>query len=186
MILLIIPGVIIGGIAIAIGFMQYALNEIKDFKIDYSNAAGKVIIITGANSGLGYHSAVQLANAGSKVVLACRSKERCDDAKNSIIYQLSSDALKENVKSMTLDLSSFASVRQFVADFNAQYDYLDVLVNNAGIMALPEREVSKDGLEAQIATNHFGHFLLSSLLYPSLAKNGRIINHCSGALMFGG
>jgi len=82
---------------------------------------------------------------------------------------------------MELNLASFESIRQFSKDFEEEYGSLDVLINNAGIMALPTRETTVDGIEAQVGTNHFGHFLLTSLLYPLIKQNGRIINHSSGA-----
>jgi len=82
---------------------------------------------------------------------------------------------------MELNLASFESIRQFSKDFEEEYGSLDVLINNAGIMALPTRETTVDGIEAQVGTNQFGHFLLTSLLYPLIKQNGRIINHSSGA-----
>lgn len=115
--------------------------------------------------------------AGGTVIMASRSIAKGKAAKSEIIKV--SPAAKVDV--MQLDLASFASIRHFVSEFKKKYSHLDVLINNAGIMALPEREETADGLEAQIGTNHFGHFLLTALLYPSLAKNGRIINHSSTA-----
>lgn len=156
---------------------KFVSTQIEDFKIDYSDAAGKVVIITGANSGLGYETALALAGANAVVVLGCRSGRKCEEAKAAI----TSVHPSAHVDSLVLDLSSFSSIRNFVTSFNSKYSKLDVLVNNAGVMAIPEREVTADGLEMQIGTNHFGHFLLTSLLYPSLSQDGRIINHSSGA-----
>ncbi|KAJ1401937.1 hypothetical protein B484DRAFT_338823 [Ochromonadaceae sp. CCMP2298] len=140
----------------------------------------KIILITGANSGLGYYTALRLAQLKAHVVLACRSTDKCAAARQSIL-DLHPEAL---VDAMQLDLSSFESIRMFSTTFNKSYESLDVLVNNAGIMALPTRETTKDGLEAQIGTNHFGHYLLTCLLFPKLTANGRIINHASGAHLF--
>jgi len=140
----------------------------------------KVIIITGANSGLGYYTALSLAERKAHVLLACRSLQKCDAAKNDILQTYAN----ASVSTMALDLSSFQSIRTFVDNVKAAHSHVDVLINNAGIMAVNPREVTADGLEAQIGVNHFGHFLLTCLLFPLLAKNGRIINHSSGAHNF--
>lgn len=161
-------------------FFKYIAYQCEHFPLDYSEAAGKVILITGANSGLGYDTALALAKANAVVALACRSESRCNTAKKSILAEYP----QGQVETFSLDLSSFASIRSFVKDFQAKHPTFDVLVNNAGIMALPERETTKDGLEAQVGTNHFGHYLLTALLFPSLRKNGRIVNHSSSAHMF--
>ena len=163
-----------------VGFIYYAMNECKSFTIDYSNAASKIIVITGANSGLGYQTALELAKAKAHVVMACRNAGRCNKAKNDILAVVP-DA---TVTTLELDLGSLASVRHFAAVVKEQFDHVDVLINNAGIMANPTREVTVDGLESQVGTNHFGHFLLTALLYPILAPNARIINHSSEAHRF--
>lgn len=112
-------------------------------------------------------------------MMACRSESKCETAKQQITQQLHPQQV--HVHTLPLDLSSFDSIRSFVASYAEQFDHIDVLVNNAGIMALPERATTADGLEAQIGTNHFGHFLLTGLLMPHFAANGRIVNHSSGA-----
>jgi NAD(P)-dependent dehydrogenase (short-subunit alcohol dehydrogenase family) len=160
-------------------FMQYAKLEMQKFTIDFSQSAGKIVVITGANSGLGYYTALALAKEKARVVMACRNLNKCEEAKSSIVAASPNAA----VECMKLDLASFQSIRSFAEEFISKHDHLDVLVNNAGIMALPQREVTSDGLEFQIGTNHFGHFLLTALLYPHLSQNGRIINHSSGAHM---
>jgi NAD(P)-dependent dehydrogenase (short-subunit alcohol dehydrogenase family) len=162
------------------GFHKYSEYTCKNFHIDYSTTPGKVIVITGANSGLGYHTAVALAKANAQVVMACRSERRCEDAKANILNSVP----QATITTLPLDLSSFESIRRFVELFRGKFDHVDVLINNAGIMALPQREDTVDGLEAQIGTNHFGHYYLTALLYPYLEKNGRIINHSSSAHMF--
>ena len=85
---------------------------------------------------------------------------------------------------MLLDLSSLKSVKKFSVDLLKQYSSIDVLINNAGVMALEKREVTADGFEMQIGTNHFGHFYLTLLLHPKMKKNGRIVNHSSTAHYF--
>ena len=89
-----------------------------------------------------------------------------------------------NIKGMLLDLSSLKSVKKFSSELLKQYDSIDVLINNAGIMALENREETVDGFEMQIGTNHFGHYYLTLLLHPKMSKNGRIINHSSSAHYF--
>ena len=161
-------------------FLSIANFECRNFDIDYKNTKGKVVVITGANSGLGFYTALELAKHQAEVILACRNVENGKLAKENIIKQYP-DA---HVSVIRLDLSSFDSIKSFVSEFNDQYKKLDVLINNAGIMALPQRETSVDGLEAQVGTNHYGHFLLTALLFPKISKNGRIINHSSLAHQF--
>jgi NAD(P)-dependent dehydrogenase (short-subunit alcohol dehydrogenase family) len=158
-------------------WMKYAVEECKSFDVDYHAAANKIVIVTGANSGLGFHTALALARANATVVLACRNERKCIPAK----LQIQAAVPSSKVDSLELDLSSFKSIKQFTEDFKKKFPKLDVLINNAGIMAVPSRELTVDGLELQIGTNHFGHFLLTALLYPILSNNGRIINHSSGA-----
>ncbi len=121
-----------------------------------------------------------LANADASVILACRSLSKGNDAKAEILK--SNPKAKINV--MELNLASFKSIQSFVDRFNEQYDHLDVLINNAGIMALPERLETENGIEIQLGTNHFGHYLLTALLFPKISKNGRIVNHASTAHSF--
>ena len=161
-------------------FVRFAMQECKSFSIE--DQTGKVVVITGANSGIGYQTSLVLAKAGAKVVMGCRSAAKCDQAKSEIL----SSAPNATVDTFILDLASFRSVRSFADSFKSKYgrEGLDVLINNAGIMANPTREVTVDGLEAQIGTNHFGHFLLTALLLPVISKKGKIINHSSSAHQF--
>lgn len=170
---------VFGGVVLSVlisTMMKIAMLECDTYRIPRQSSS-KIILITGGNSGLGYHTAAALAGAGAHVVLACRNLDKCNAAKDLIVGTGSS----ASVDTMVLDLSSFKSVKSFSKAFKNKYDHLDVLVNNAGIMAVPERELTEDGLELQIGTNHFGHFLLTSLLFPLISKNGRIVNHSSGA-----
>ncbi|MDE8347348.1 MAG: oxidoreductase [Acidocella sp.] len=125
--------------------------------------SGRVVVVTGANSGIGYYTALGLAQAGAMVVLACRSAEAGMAAAQAVNRQAPGHA-----RFMALDLASLASVRGFAAGFGAAYDRLDVLVNNAGIMALPRRQLTADGFEAQIGVNFLGHFALTARLLPIL------------------
>lgn len=141
---------------------------------------GKTIVITGANSGLGYYTALALADNEARVILACRSIEKGQQAKADILKHNPSATLDV----MELNLDSFKSIRSFAIDVEDKYDSIDVLINNAGIMALSTRQETIDGLEAQMGVNHFGHFLLTSMLLPIVNKKGRIINHSSMASSF--
>jgi NAD(P)-dependent dehydrogenase (short-subunit alcohol dehydrogenase family) len=124
---------------------------------------GRVIIVTGANSGLGFETALALARAGGRVVLACR-----DQAKGAgAVDRLRAGVPGAEVELAPLDLADLVSVRTFAAEFSAGHDRLDVLVNNAGVMAIPRRETA-DGFEMQLGTNHLGHFALTGQLLDRL------------------
>ena len=140
---------------------------------------GRRAIVTGANVGLGFQTARELARAGAQVVLACRSVERGALAADKIRAEQPS----AQVFVAQLDLSSLASVRSFAENACASGGPLDILVNNAGIMALPKRELSPDGFELQLATNYLGHFALTGLLLPLLLRSGaaRVVSLSSNA-----
>ncbi|MGO4349905.1 SDR family oxidoreductase [Paenibacillus sp. MCAF9] len=143
-----------------------------------SNMTGKVVAVTGANSGMGLATTVELAKQGAHVVMICRSKERGERA----LEQARSQSGSSDIVLMTCDLGSFASIRTFTAAFKQKYSQLDVLINNAGVVAL-KRSITSDGFESQIGINHLGHFLLTNELLDLLqrAPQGRIINVSSGA-----
>jgi len=174
----IISTVVVGTGVFLAAFKAYNNYEYSQFKIDRQD--GKIMLVTGANSGLGYETSRVLAKNGATVVMACRNQGRCDEAKMNILKETPN----AKVDTLLLDLGSFTSIRKAASTFKSKYDHLDVLINNAGIMMIPTRELTKDGLESQIGTNHFGHFLLTGLLFPVIGQNGRIINHSSGAHMF--
>jgi len=119
----------------------------------------KIAVITGANAGIGFKTAIGMADAGWHVVMACRGRDKAETARASILKRLPSVALDI----MLLDLSDFSSVRAFAQDFRARYSHLDVLINNGGIL-LYSAQTNDDGIELQFATNHLGHFLLTALL----------------------
>jgi NAD(P)-dependent dehydrogenase (short-subunit alcohol dehydrogenase family) len=132
----------------------------------------KVIIVTGGNSGIGYYGIEYFLSLGAKVIMASRSKPRAEEA----IQSLKKLNLSGQVEFMPLDLMSLASVDQFVQLFQTSYKQLDILINNAGIM-FGDYLVTQDGFESQMATNHFGHFALTSKLLAMLIKSkGRIVN----------
>jgi NAD(P)-dependent dehydrogenase (short-subunit alcohol dehydrogenase family) len=131
---------------------------------DLSAARG---VVTGANSGLGLQTALELARNGAGVVLAVRDEARGAAAAEQIRAQVPGARLEVR----RLDLADLASVRRFAAPFRAQGERLDLLVNNAGIMATP-RLTTADGFEMQLGTNHLGHFALTGLVLPALLAGG--------------
>lgn len=142
---------------------------------DIQDLTGKIAIVTGANMGLGFETARQMAEHGAKVVLGCRSMAKCEDAKSRILKGKAS----AEVMAMLLDLSEPESVEKFVEEFKGKFSSLDYLINNAGIMGTHFGRNSK-GWENQIATNHLGHFILTGRLMDLLKKSkGRVVNHSS-------
>nr|ANV78961.1 short chain dehydrogenase [uncultured Candidatus Thalassoarchaea sp.] len=136
------------------------------------NQTGKVAIITGSNTGIGYHMAYGLASKGANVVMACRNLEKASDSRNKILK----DFPKANIKLYQLDLADLDNIKYFANKFINENDKLDILINNAGVM-IPPYSKTKNNFELQFGTNHLGHFALTGLLLPLLEKNdnGRII-----------
>jgi NAD(P)-dependent dehydrogenase (short-subunit alcohol dehydrogenase family) len=124
---------------------------------------GRVAVITGANTGLGYETALALAEHGAQVVLAVRNLDKGKDAAARITAK-SPDA---EVALQELDLTSLQSIRAAAEQLRSDYDRIDLLINNAGVMWTP-RQVTKDGFELQFGTNHLGHFALTGLLLDRL------------------
>lgn len=145
---------------------------------DVPDLGGKIIIVTGGNSGLGYESVKAFAAKGAEVILACRNVEKGEQAKNEILSQNP----KGVIIVKQLDLMDLDSVRNFVVEFKKHYTHLDVLLNNAGIMTTPYF-LTKDGFEAQMGTNHLGHFALTGLLLNLIRKTpaSRVVNVSSAA-----
>ena len=141
---------------------------------------GKTVIITGANTGIGLETAVDLAKRNAaKIILACRSVERGEKAAVEVRKRSNND----NVVFCQLDLASLESVRKFAGKILEEEPRIDILINNAGVMALPQRTLTKDGFEMQFGTNHLGHFLLTYLLLDRIkeAPSARIVNVSSSA-----
>ena len=151
--------------------MPWTKNDIPDLR-------GKTAVVTGANSGIGFEAALGLAEKGARVVLACRNQAKADEAAAAIRARAPEAALDF----VPLDLSSLESVRSVAADLRRSHEQLDLLVNNAGVMALPYRTTA-EGFEMQFGTNHLGHFALTGLLLDLvLATPGaRIVNVSSQA-----
>ncbi|XP_061577859.1 retinol dehydrogenase 11-like [Cololabis saira] len=134
---------------------------------------GKTVLITGANTGIGRETAVDLARRGARVILACRDMDRANKAAEYVRKKTGND----NVVVKKLDLGSLQSVRQLAKDVLASEERLDVLINNAGIMSCPQWKTD-DGFEMQFGVNHLGHFLLTNCLLDLLKKSSpsRIVN----------
>jgi len=134
--------------------MTWRLEQIPD-------QTGRFAIVTGANIGLGYETALALAGKGCAVVLACRNVGKATEAKSRILAQFPN----AKIECMPLDLLSLRSVREFAAAYAASHQKLDLLINNAGIM-MPPYALSEDRVESQFAANYLGHFALTGLLLP--------------------
>jgi NAD(P)-dependent dehydrogenase (short-subunit alcohol dehydrogenase family) len=127
---------------------------------------GRRALITGANSGIGYHAALELARKGAHVLLACRDKARGDTA----LIRLRAEVPAASAEVVLLDLASLESVCAFGAAELALGEPLDLLINNAGVMAPKKRLETKDGFEIQFGTNVLGHFVLTAVLLPALVR----------------
>ncbi|MNH94737.1 Cyclopentanol dehydrogenase [compost metagenome] len=143
---------------------------------------GKTVLVTGGNSGMGLATTIEMARRGAAVIMACRSRTRGEEALAEARRQSGSD----NIRLMLCDLASFDSVRAFAEEFTASNPVLDVLINNAGVVAL-KRQLTANGYELDFGVNHLGHFLLTKLLLERLiaAAQGRIVVVASGAYKIG-
>ncbi|KAJ0395051.1 hypothetical protein ATCC90586_000410 [Pythium insidiosum] len=144
---------------------------------------GKIAVVTGANSGIGFSISLELARKGANVVLACRSLERGHKALEQIKETLKNEAATEgSAELMQLDLADLGSIRSFVAAFRSRHKRLDLLINNAGVVVMPFMETA-DGLEMQLGVNHCGHFALTAQLWECLLASdaARIVNVSSAA-----
>jgi NAD(P)-dependent dehydrogenase (short-subunit alcohol dehydrogenase family) len=131
---------------------------------DIPSLTGKRVLITGANSGIGYCASLVLARKGARILLACRDRERGQDA----LERLQSDSPGIEAEVVLLDLASLDSVRSVAADLVARKEPLHLLINNAGVYSPPRRLETADGFELQFGTNVLGHFALTGLLMPAL------------------
>lgn len=146
---------------------------------DIPDQSGRTALITGANSGLGLESVRALAQRGARVVLACRSLAKAEAA----CRELAADGGGELIP-LELNLADLASVRHGAAQVAERCGAIDLLINNAGVMA-PPRQLSAQGFELQFAVNHLGHFALTQQLLPLLRPGARVVHVSSGASYFG-
>jgi NAD(P)-dependent dehydrogenase (short-subunit alcohol dehydrogenase family) len=143
--------------------------------------SGTIAVVTGANSGLGYHTTLELARKGAKVVLGCRDEGRGNAAVARIHVQVPDAELEVR----SLDLSDLTSVQAFAESVATDLPGIDVLVNNAGVMAIPKRQTTAQGFEMQLGTNHLGHVALAARLAPVLRPGARVVGVTSTAHRFG-
>jgi NAD(P)-dependent dehydrogenase (short-subunit alcohol dehydrogenase family) len=146
---------------------------------DIPDQSGRVAVVTGANSGLGYQTALALARTGAHVILACRDPRRG----NAALDRLRVAVPKASAELGRLDLADLDSVRRFADTVES----LDLLINNAGVMALPSRRTTAQGFEMQVGTNHLGHFALTGLLLSRLTNRpgARVVTVSSGLHRYG-
>ena len=130
---------------------------------------GKIVVITGANSGIGLQAARYFAKADATVVLACRDTAKAEAARHAVLNWV----MNAKVEVGTLDLANLDSIYTFANDYVADGRPLDLLINNAGVMALPTRQLTADGFEMQFGVNHLGHFALTGLMLPAAAFGAR-------------
>ncbi|MFA9517458.1 oxidoreductase [Halopenitus sp. H-Gu1] len=150
---------------------SWSISEMPD-------QSGRTVVITGANSGLGFEATKAFARKGAHVVMACRDLDRARSARDDVASSVDDPSLSV----LELDLADLKSIRSFVDAFEETHGELHVLCNNAGIMAIPRRETA-DGFEMQFGVNHLGHFALTGLLVDSLretAGESRIVTQSSG------
>ena len=150
---------------------NWTVNKIPDL-------TGKIIVITGANSGIGFETAREIARKGAEVIVASRNPIKAERA----IHTIMDEILGAKLKYIELDLASLESIKAFSRQFNSTYDRLDILLNNAGIMLVPYGKTA-DGFERTMGTNHLGHFALTGLLLDKLSKTpgARVVNVASNA-----
>jgi hypothetical protein len=151
---------------------EWTAGEIPD-------QSGRTIVVTGANSGLGFEATKALSRAGARVVMACRSSGRGERAAEEI----RADVPDATLDVRECDLADLDSIATFGSAFRESYDRLDVLCNNAGVMAIPRAETA-DGFEMQLGVNHLGHFALTGHLLSHLVGTEgetRVVTHSSGA-----
>jgi NAD(P)-dependent dehydrogenase (short-subunit alcohol dehydrogenase family) len=149
---------------------------------DIPDQSGRVAVVTGANGGLGLETARELARRGAHVVMAVRNRQKAEEAVEEIRASVPDAALEL----VSLDLGSQASVRAAAEQILREHERVDLLVNNAGVMAIPERR-TVDGYEMQLGVDHLGHWTLTALLLPAVARTpeARIVTVTSTAHHFG-
>jgi len=161
---------------------SFGATTTTDEVLEGIDLSGKRVVITGGASGLGTETARAMAAKGAQIVIPARDMAKGEAA----VSEIQKSVPDAQIEVMDLDLGSMASIRSFADEFLAKHDRIDLLINNAGVMACPYGETS-DGLEMQFGTNHIGHFLMTNLLKPAVLKGqGRIVNLSSRGHHFDG
>eukprot|EP00986_Skeletonema_menzelii_P001434 scaffold379_cov145-Skeletonema_menzelii.AAC.5 len=180
----------VGGV-VTVGAAAVALNQLNNNGVIYEPEPGslsnQVVLITGASSGLGLESAKRLAAAGATVVLTSRTKSKGEQAVEDVKTYLTNKGMYDaKLYSLELDLDDLGQVKQFPESFKELgLGDVSILMNNAGVMAIPKREVTKDGFERTFQSNHLGHFALTAGMFPYLSRDGaKVINVASSAANF--
>ena len=159
--------------------MSFSLDKVSSQK-------GRIAVVTGANTGLGFETALGLASKECKVIMACRNKDKAEQA----MADIHAEVPNADLEFIKLDLNSLKSVREFAKTYTEKYDRLNLLINNAGLM-IPPLMRTEEGFESQFGVNHLGHFLLTYLLFPAIEKtdNARVVSlssiaHKNGRIHF--
>ncbi|MCQ2593999.1 MAG: SDR family oxidoreductase [Treponemataceae bacterium] len=139
------------------------------------NLEGKIAVVTGANSGMGMAAVKALADMGAKVLMLCRSEKRGNEALGKLL-----EVAERKLELILCDLRDYESIRKYADFIEEKYGKVDILINNAGFIAL-DHQFTKEGIESQFGINHVGHFLLNMKLLPFMPEGGRIVNVASGA-----
>ncbi len=149
---------------------------------DIPDLSGRLAVVTGASSGLGIETTRELVRRGARVIMAVRNRTTSEAARLSVMASVPHAAIELR----DLDLASLTSIRAFAAELLTDRTPLDLLINNAGVMAIP-RQTTSDGFEMQFGVNHLGHFALTAQLMPVLlaASSGRVVNVASSARFYG-
>jgi NAD(P)-dependent dehydrogenase (short-subunit alcohol dehydrogenase family) len=160
-------------------------NQPSPYELDPNSMSGKVVLITGGTSGLGLESAKRLGAAGATVILSSRSTEKGIEAVEAVRKYIKARGMADtNIFSLSLDLDDLSSVKAFPDSYALLSESLglkgiDVLLNNAGVMAIPDRQLTVDGYERQFQSNHLGHFALTAGLFPFLSRDGATVINVS-------
>ena len=163
--------------------MEKKMNNSKKWTTEnIPDLKGRIAIVTGSSSGIGYEAAKVLAVKNANVIIAVRNLDKGELAKSNILEQYNN----AEIEVMRIDLADLESIEEFVKLFKNNFDKLDLLINNAGVM-IPPYSKTKDGFELQIGTNHLGHFALTLQLLDLIEKtpNSRIVNVSSSAHKYG-
>ena len=185
-------GAAVVGTATAAGAAVLVNNQLNNnsggiFEPELNSLSGQVVLITGASTGLGLESAKRLAAGGATIVLTSRNASKGEKAVESVKNYLTGKGITESkIYNLILDLDDLEDVKKFPESYKALgLGDISVLINNAGVMAIPDRQLTKDGYERTFQSNHLGHFVLTAELYPFLSREGaKVINVSSEAFNF--